>query len=131
MALLIYSNKCQHSKNVLEFLNNNPTIKSVVRMHCVDTHGLPTQYTNIITSVPTIITNKNQVLVGKECKTWLQSLLPPDEISHCAIGGGCGYGCSLDDGGEDGNLFDLDNYGVALQPTMTPELEEKINKKVS
>lgn len=131
MSLLIYSNKCQHSKNILDFLNKNIQLKQVTRLHCVDTHGLPPQYSQHVRSVPTIITHKNQILVGKDCKNWLQSLLPPEEISHCTIGGGCGFGaCSLDGNESTEGFFALDNYGVSLQPAMTPELEAKINKKV-
>ena len=59
MALLIYSNKCKHSKNVVDFLNSNEQLKQVTRLHCIDTHGLPPQYTQYVKSVPTIITNKN------------------------------------------------------------------------
>ena len=132
MALLIYSDKCKHSKNVLDMLNAHEELKQVTRLHCIDTHGLPHQYRQYVKSVPTLITNKNQVLVGQECKKWLESLIPPEEISHCQLGSGwSGGGCSLDGEGEEGNLFNLNNYGMALQPTMTPELQDKINKKVS
>jgi len=31
----------------------------------------------------------------------------------------------------DDNIFALDNYGRALQPAMTKELEDKINRSVS
>lgn len=135
MALLIYSNKCNPSKIVLNFLNSHDELKQVVRPHCIDTHGLPPQYVQYVKNVPTIITNKNQILVGQECKKWLESLIPPEEISHCQVGSSssCVGGCSLDDdgSGDSGNLFDLNNYGMALQPAMTPELQDKINKKVS
>lgn len=130
MSLLIYSNRCQHSKNILDFLNKNTQLKSLIRLHCVDTHGLPQQYSQHIRSVPTIITHKNQILVGKDCRNWLQSLLPQEEITHCSLGG-CGFGTfSLDGNESTEGFFDLNNYGVSLQPAMTPELEAKINKKV-
>lgn len=131
MALLIYSDRCQHSKNTLDFLHKNEQLKQIVRLHCVDTHGLPHQYRAHVKSVPTIITNKNQILVGKECQTWLQSLLPEEKINHCSIGSGfCGT-FELDGSDESGNFFELDNYGVSLQPAMTPELQAKINKQVN
>jgi len=47
----------------------------------------------------------------------------------------CGFGdCNMTtlDGGENTNeMFGIDSYGVSLQPAMTAELEEKINKSVS
>jgi len=132
MALLIYSNKCKHSKNTIEFLNSHEELKQITRLHCIDTHGLPQQYKQYVTSVPTLITNKNQILVGKECKSWLESLIPPDEISHCQLGGCGNFGTFALEGDETaGDYFDLNNYGVELQPTMTPELQDRINKKVS
>jgi hypothetical protein len=133
MALLIYSDKCKHSRNVLDLLNSHEELKQITRLHCVDTHGLPPDYKQYVTSVPTIITNKKQILVGQECKKWLESLIPPEEISHCQLGGGWSGGCCSLEGGDEegGNLFNLNNYGMALQPAMTPELQDKINKKVS
>ena len=132
MALLIYSDKCKHSKNTLDLLNAHEELKQVTRLHCVDTQGLPPQYRQYVQSVPTLITNKNQILVGQECKKWLESLIPPEEISHCKLGGCGNFGTFSLDGDEGGgDFFELNNYGMALQPTMTPELQDKINKKVS
>lgn len=37
----------------------------------------------------------------------------------------------LDDEENDSEMFSLDSYGQSLQPAMTRELEEKINKDVS
>jgi len=133
MALLIYSNRCKHSKNILNLLNSHEELKQVTRLHCIDTHGLPTQYKQHVKSVPTIITNKNQILVGQECKKWLESLIPPEEIGHCQLGGCGNFGTFSLDGDEEGggDFFELNNYGMALQPEMTPELQDRINKKLS
>jgi hypothetical protein len=35
------------------------------------------------------------------------------------------------DGESNSDIFSLDDYGRALQPAMTPELEEKISRDVS
>jgi hypothetical protein len=35
------------------------------------------------------------------------------------------------DGESNSDIFGLDDYGRTLQPPMTPELEEKINRDVS
>ena len=38
---------------------------------------------------------------------------------------------TLDGDDNDADIFTLDNYGQSLQPAMTRELEEKINRDVS
>ena len=38
---------------------------------------------------------------------------------------------AIDGSDKDSSLFFLDNYGQSLQPAMTKELEEKINRDVS
>ena len=38
---------------------------------------------------------------------------------------------TLDGNDKDSNMFYLDNYGQSLQPAMTKELEEKINRDVA
>ena len=131
MSLLIYSNKCQHSNKLIEFLNKNQQLKNVIKLHCIDTHGVPPEYKNYIKSVPTIVTHKKQILVGQECKTWLESLLPPVEIGHCSLSGsGCNFG-SIDGNESLDGFFELDNYGVSLQPSNTPQIHEKKTKKLS
>ena len=45
-----------------------------------------------------------------------------------------GFGsCSMTtlDGEGTDELYDIDSYGMSLQPAMTPELEEKISRSVS
>jgi hypothetical protein len=38
---------------------------------------------------------------------------------------------TLEDGEGTNEMFEIDSYGVTLQPAMTPELEEKISRSVS
>ena len=38
---------------------------------------------------------------------------------------------TLDDNENNSDMFNLDDYGTSLQPPMTIELEEKINKSVN
>jgi len=60
----------------------------------------------------------------------LQSLLPQNDIQHCEVGGwGCSFS-SLDNDGNDRDMFTLDNYGQQLAPPMTPELQARISKEV-
>jgi len=78
-----------------------------------------------------MLTKNGKILVGNEIKNWLDSLLPAKDIEHVGIGGYGGSMTSLDGNGRDPNMFYLDSYGQSLQPAMTKELEEKINRDVS
>ena len=129
MALLLYSNKCTFSAEVLTFISNNSQLKQIIQLHNINTHGVPQQYAGKITRVPTLLTKNGKMLVGNEVKQWLVSLLPVEELTTCNIQGKCGF--SSLDGQDDNSLFELDHYGQSLQPAMTPELQAKINKSVS
>ena len=131
MSLLIYSPRCKHSMDVIEYVNKHPQLKQIVHYHNVNTQGVPPNYRNKINRVPTMLTKNGKVLVGNEIKNWLDSLLPAKEVTHARLGG---FGCSmtsLNDGGGVSDMFSLDDYGRTLQPPMTKELEEKINRDVS
>ena len=128
-ALLIYSDKCGHCKEVIAYVNSNPQLTQIVRYHNVNTLGLPQQYQKQITRVPTLLSKNGKILVGKEIKQWLSSLLPV-EFTSCSLGGG--FGCSnLEGEEEDGSIFSLDNYGQSLQPAITPELQARISQSVN
>jgi hypothetical protein len=101
---------------IIEYINSKSQLKQLVNYHNVNTQGIPPAYRNKITRVPTLLTKNSKILVGNEIKNWLESLLPNKEVEHCGIGN---------------DLFSLDNYGQALQPAITRELEEKINRDVS
>jgi hypothetical protein len=131
MSLLIYSPRCKHSMDVIEYVNKHPQLKQLVHYHNVNTQGIPPNYRNKINRVPTMLTKNGKVLVGNEIKNWLDSLLPAKEVTHAGLGG---FGCSmtsLDGGGGVSDMFSLDDYGRTLQPPMTKELEEKINRDVT
>lgn len=132
MALLFHSvSKCSHSKDIVDFINKEPQLQSIVRLHDVGIHGVPYQYRQYIKSVPTIITNKNQILVGKEAHNWLASLIPPPELTNCNLNNGfCSIMSCLDESQNDDGFFSLDQYGQSLQPVITPEIQAKINKKL-
>ncbi len=131
MSLLIYSPRCKHSMDVIEYINKHQQLKQLVHYHNINTQGVPANYRNKINRVPTMLTKNGKILVGSEIKNWLDSLLPKKEIEQGGIGG---MGCSMStlDGKDDNsNMFRLDEYGQSLQPAMTKELEEKINRDVS
>ena len=132
-ALLVYSPKCKHSVELLQFLETTPQLKQLVQTHDVNRNGVPPQYAKQISRVPTMLTKNGKILVGNEIRVWLDSLLP-NTFSNCdlnscrAFGGGL---ASLDGSDEVGGMFSIDNYGQSLQPAMTKELQDKINKPVS
>lgn len=131
MSLLIYSPRCKHSMDIIQYIDNQAQLKQLVHYHNVNTQGIPKQYKSKITRVPTMLTKNGKILVGNEIKNWLDSLLPKKEIEHGGFGGAVCSMTSLDGNGRDPNMFYLDNYGQSLQPAMTKELEEKINRDVS
>jgi hypothetical protein len=131
MSLLIYSPRCKHSMDVIEYINNHQQLKQLVHYHNINTQGVPANYRNKINRVPTMLTKNGKILVGNEIKNWLDSLLPKKSVEHSSISG---MGCSmttLDGKDNNSNMFRLDDYGQSLQPAMTKELEEKINRDVS
>ena len=134
MALLLFSTKCSHSMDIINFMNKEPQLKSIVRIHDIGINGIPTHLRGHVKSVPTLVTNKNQVLIGKEVRNWLESLIPPAEFVNCNLRS---YGnCSMSEFGDGenndtGDYFDLSDYGKSLQPAITPDLQEKISKKVT
>jgi hypothetical protein len=130
-CILLFSPKCQHSMQLLGYLDANPQLRQIVQLHDVTRHGIPPAFARQITRVPTLLTKNNKLLVGNDVRAWLESLLP-NRISNCDFNSkGCAF--SSFDGSEDdgGDIFSLDSYGQSLQPAMTPELMAKINKKVT
>jgi hypothetical protein len=108
----------------------------MVQVHDVNRQGIPQQYAKQITRVPTMLTKNGKILVGKEIKAWLDSLLPGTfvncDVNSCRNFGGGGEFASIDGSDEgSGGMFSLENYGQSLQPAMTAELQQKINKPVS
>jgi len=116
--------------DVIEYINKVPQLKQLVHYHNINTQGIPPNYRNKINRVPTMLTKNGKILVGNEIKNWLDSLLPKKEVEHSEIGA---FGCSMTslDGNDNTGMFSLDDYGKSLQPAMTKELEEKINREVS
>ena len=130
MSLLVYSPRCKHSMEIIEYINNHAQLQQLVHYHNVNTQGIPPAYRNKITRVPTLLTKNCKILVGNEIKNWLESLLPNDEIQHWGVGDMSSM-TNLDGGDNCGDMFTLDNYGQSLQPAMTKELEAKINRDVA
>lgn len=128
MSLLLYSPKCSHSVDLINYINKHAQLRQIVQFHNVNTMGIPPQYRTKITRVPTMLTKNGKILVGKEIQNWLESLLPVQELDTCDFGS-----CNMTtlDGEGSSMMFGLDEYGRSLQPAMTPELEAKISRSVS
>ena len=113
---------------MINFINKHEELKHIVSYHNINKLGIPPQFKNKISRVPTMLTKNGKFLVGNEIRNWLQSLLPVKELELVGFGS-CNM-TTLDGEGMD-EIFELDSYGMSLQPAMTPELEEKINRSVS
>lgn len=122
MALLVYSEKCKWSQEILLYIKTQPALLEIVRFWNVNTQGIPSTK---ITRVPTLVTNDGKMCVGKEVKAWLESMVPCD--FECWDSGGA---CSNLDGTDEPGFFEIDRYGESLQPRLTPELEARIGGDV-
>jgi len=129
MSLLIFSQRCSHSKSIIEYIQKHPQLRQIVHFHDVNVHGVPEQYRDRINRVPTMLTKNGKILIGNEIKNWLESLLPCEQVSHFEFGSTCNMG-GLDGEDVQENSFSLDAYGQALAPPITPDLEKKIKAPV-
>jgi hypothetical protein len=127
MSLLIYSPKCKHSVDVINFIKKHKQLQQIVQYHNVTVLGIPPEYKTSITRVPTMLTKNGKLLVGREIQNWLESLLPVEELETCNFSQ---INSTSLNGEPTGEMFGLDQYGRSLQPPMTKELQEKINRKV-
>lgn len=128
-ALLVYSNKCNHCIDIINFINQHKQLSQLIKFHDVNTSGVPSQYADKINRVPTMLTTNGKIMVGNEVKQWLHSLLPNKLTNHQLNGFGLGV-CSLEGDDDDDDIFALNNYGQSLQPALTPELQAKIDQSV-
>ena len=128
MSLLIYSPQCNHSLDIINYIQKHENLKKIVSYHNINKLGVPPQFKNKISRVPTMLTKNGKFLVGNEIKNWLESLLPVKELEMVGFGS-----CSMTtlDGEGTNEMFGLDDYGTSLQPPMTAELEGKINRSVN
>jgi hypothetical protein len=124
MALLVYSDKCKWSLEIIQYIKTQPALIEIIRFHNVTTQGVPSKK---ITKVPTLVTNDGDMKVGGEVKAWLTSMIPNDFDSWDSS---ANFVSNLD-GSDTPTLFELDRYGESLQPILTPELEARISMNVN
>ena len=124
MALLVYSDKCKWSLEIIQYIKTQPALIEIIRFHNVSTQGVPSKK---ITKVPTLVTNDGDMKVGGEVKAWLTSMIPNEFDSWDSSSN---FVSNLD-GSDNPTLFELDRYGESLQPILTPELEARISMNVN
>jgi hypothetical protein len=124
MALLVFSDRCQYCQEILKFVNSEPSIQPVLRFWNITTQGVPSKK---ITRVPTLVTNEGKMMVGSEVRAWIESMIPSEIESFSNDN----FTFNLDGSENLDSAFNLDKYGASLQPTLTPELEAKINENPS
>ena len=123
MATLVYSENCKYCRDVIQYIHDNPVLSKVVGFHDVRT-GVPKG----VSRVPTLVTSQGNHVIGGDIKSWLQQMIPPQEL-ECPGSGSCRM-ATLDDIDDSGDYYSFDEYGASLMPTMTPDLEAKINRSV-
>ena len=132
-AILIYSMRCKHSVQIVDIIQKHKALMNVIRLHDVNTGGVPPQLQGKITSVPVIVTSDGNFMVGKEAKNWVTSMIPENkEVTSMGFGGmGAGIQSLENPDENDQDIFSLDSYGSSLAPQMTPELQQRIDMNVA
>lgn len=126
MALLVYSDKCRYCVETLSYIKTQPSLLQILRFHNVSTQGVPS---GKITRVPSLVTNDGKLYEGGDVRDWLESMIPMDITSYTDTSFAV---TNLDDmESTNSSMFDLDMYGVPLQPHLTPDLKKKIEKRVN
>lgn len=121
MNTLIYSEKCSHCRELLDFIDSNDELKQVTRFHDVNRSGVPRG----VTRVPTLVRFDGGVLIGRDISEYFESIIVPKCEGACS-----NFGTTIDGSTDDDGIFTLDKYGSSLAPKMTKELEARITADV-
>ena len=124
MATLVYSDKCDYCRDVLQFIYDNPEVRPQIHVHDIS-NGIPTG----ISRVPSLMIGQDKILVGQDCKNYLMNMIAKEE--QPVIGTGVHY-VSIDGSGDTTNnqYCDLMDMDIPRAAPMTKEFEEKMRKKV-
>jgi hypothetical protein len=125
MVLLVYSQNCVHSGNIIEYIRSQQVLLNIVRFHNINTNGVP----NGLTRVPALITKDGATIIGGDVKTYLDGLLPTT-IDSTNISSGKLGAYAIDGTINNGDIFSIDSFGSSLAPPMTKDLEDKIGRNV-
>lgn len=124
MSLLVYSDRCNHCMEIVDYIQANPALKPLVKYHNINQRGVPSKQ---IKRVPSLVTPENNILVGGEVKNWLVSMLPCNFTQF----EDAGIGMSNLDNSEHDNFFALEKYGMSLKPEVSKDIQDKIDANVS
>ena len=58
MALLLFSQRCQHSMKIIKYVQDNKALHSMMVFHDVNKLGVPDELQGKINSVPVLLTKK-------------------------------------------------------------------------
>lgn len=125
-AVFVFSPRCNYCNELYGILKQTPFLDQI-QMHNVHEKPIPNEYKDMLKSVPAIVTREGNLLMGEEAKRWATDLIP-SEIESFTRRMFASF---------DGNpnlvpgLFDLESYGTSLAPPMTPEIEQKISRKLT
>ena len=125
MSLLIFSPQCNHSLDIISYINKHETLKQIVSYHNINKLGVPPQFKNKISRVPTMLTKNGKLLVGNEIKNWLESLLPVRDVEMAGFGS-CNS-TTFDGEGTD-EIYYIERYGTSLPPEITTAFDKKNNR---
>lgn len=132
-ALLLYSMRCQYCVAILGTIQKHKALQTIIKLHDINRLGVPQALMGKIDCVPVLITKDGNIMSGKEVKNWIHSMIPDNnEVGSMGFGGlGAGIQSLENPEENDEDMFSLDSYGESLAPTMTPELQRKIDMNVS
>jgi hypothetical protein len=123
-GVLVFSERCPYSMEVLNFIKDHPVLLPIVKTHNINRQGVP----DGIKRVPVIITPSGERHTGVEVLRWLEAMIPTNfEGGWCSSCNATSFDEPFD---EVGDSFPLDAYGISLAPPMTKELQKKIDKPV-
>jgi hypothetical protein len=120
MNVLVYSERCKYSADILDFIDQHEELKQVTKLHNVNRLGVPRG----VTRVPILVKLDGTTLIGGEIQEYLESIITP------TMQGFDGSRGTTLDGSYDESMFSLNNYGSSLAPPMTKDLEARINADV-
>jgi len=126
--ILFFSQSCIHCQQCISLLTpENPASEKVIFFD-VGVSALPKSYEKIVSRVPTLVKTDGNVLKGKDVRMWILNQIP-SKIEY--LGNFEEFAPFGSNGTMPTSRFSsLEDQNMSLAAEMTPELEEKINRKV-
>jgi len=124
-SVLIISERCEYCTQTLQFIQDNPILIPLIKIHNIDIHGVPKGVAEL-KRVPSILSSDGKLHVGLECIRWLEMNVP-SSFGAFEYSAGSNYDEPFDGVGDG---FPLDSYGISLSPMITPSIQRKIDKPI-